>query len=122
MSAILRLLLTAALLLSLHPVSARAQMLGPSWETYVTLSQADLDMIKGALGQQIHNQQPGTSASWRNPTSGNSGSVTLLKTFARQGRRCDQIEYRLNPPENAKPSDRFVLTSCMQPDGTWKLS
>ena len=122
MSAILRLLLPAALLLSLHPAAARAQMLGPSWETYVTLSQADLDMIKGALGQQIHNQKPGASALWRNPTSGNSGSVTLLKTFARQGRRCEQIEYRLNPPENAKPSDRFVLTSCMQPDGTWKLS
>jgi hypothetical protein len=46
----------------------------------------------------------------------------LFKAFARQGRRCEQIEYRLNPPENAKPSDRFVLTSCMQPDGTWKLS
>ena len=101
---------------------AHAQLLGPMWETRVTLTQADLDMIKAALAQQIHNRPAGTSVSWQNTASGNSGAVTLLRIFARQGRRCEQIEYRLNPPEKAKPSDRFVLTSCVQPDGSWKLS
>ena len=54
--------------------------------------------------------------------SGNSGSVTLLNACVRQDRRCEQIEYRINPPQPALPSDPYVLTNCMQPDGTWKLS
>jgi hypothetical protein len=120
MASILRLILPAALLLACLP--AEAQLMGPMWETYVTLTQSDLTMIKGALADQIHNRKPGVSASWRNPETGNSGAVTLLKVFARHGHRCEQIEYRLSPPESTKPSDRFVLISCVQPDGSWKLS
>lgn len=109
-----------ALSLTVQPV--QAQLLGLLWDTNVTLTRADLDMIKGLLGQQIHDKRPGSSASWKNPESGNSGAVTLLKSFVRQGLRCEEIEYRMSPPERAKPSDRFVLTSCRQADGTWKLS
>jgi len=120
MTPMLRLALPIALLFALNP--AQAQMLGPAWETNVTLTRADLDMIKAGLAQQIHNKRLGASTSWRNPESGNSGSMALLKIFARQGQRCEQIEYRMSPPEKAMPSDRFVLTSCLQPDGTWKLA
>lgn len=45
-----------------------------------------------------------------------------LKIAERQGRRCEQIEYRMSPPDKGYPSDRFVLTRCMQTDGSWKLS
>ncbi|HWB49111.1 MAG TPA: hypothetical protein VG651_08375 [Stellaceae bacterium] len=107
-------------LLALQP--AHAQVLGLSWETYVTLTQGDLDMIKAGLNTQIHNKQTGTTLSWRNEASGNSGRITLLKSFARAGRRCEQIDYVISPPEKARPSDHYVLTSCVQPDGSWKLS
>ena len=112
--------LPIALSLVLQP--AYAQVLGLSWETNVTLTQADLDMIKATLSQQIHSKMPGVTASWRNPASGNSGAVTLLSVSSREGRRCEQIEYRMSPPAKSNPSDRFVLTSCMQADGSWKLS
>ncbi len=120
MPPMLKFVLPIALSFVLH--SAQAQLLGLAWETNVTLTRADLDMIKTSLAQRIHNQRLGATASWSNPESGNSGSVTLLKILARQGRRCEQIEYRMSPPEKARPSDRFVLTSCLQPDGSWKLS
>jgi hypothetical protein len=120
MPPMLKFVLPIALSFALH--SAQAQILGPAWETNVTLTRADLDMIKASLAQRIHNQRLGASTSWSNPESGNSGSMTLLKIFARQGRRCEQIEYRMSPPEKARPSDRFVLISCLQVDGTWKLS
>jgi len=110
----------ALTLLALGP--AQAQLLGPLWETRVTLTQADLDMVKSTLAQQIHNKPAGTSTSWQNPASGNSGTITLLKILARHGNRCEQIEYRLFPPEKASPGDRFVLVSCLQRDGSWKLS
>jgi surface antigen len=120
MTPMLKFALPIALSLVVHP--AQAQWLGPAWETNVTLTRADLDMIKAGLAERIHNQRLGSSISWRNPESGNSGSIALLKIFARQGRRCEQIEYRMSPPEKAGPSDRFVLTSCLQPDGSWKLA
>lgn len=102
--------------------AAQAQMLGLESDTNVTLTQADLDMIRTALGQQIHGKKLGASVSWSNPTSGNSGTLSLQKTFERQGQHCEQIEYRLHPPEKGKLSDRYTLISCRQPDGTWKLS
>jgi hypothetical protein len=79
-------------------------------------------MIKGTLLQKIHNQRLGSSASWSNPESGNAGSVKLLQIFARDNRRCERIEYELRPPQPNTRMDHYVLVSCLQADGTWKLS
>jgi surface antigen len=103
---------------AVHPASAQ---MGPAWDTYVTLTQGDMNQIRTILSEQIHNKRPGTSVPWKNAESGNWGQVTLLKAFVRRGQKCEQIEYRMSPPQGT-PSDRFVLTSCMQPDGKWKLS
>jgi hypothetical protein len=123
MSRLTKRLLPLALVLALALVTTttQAQMLGPAWETYVTLTQADMDMIKVAVTQQVHGKQLGTTVSWRNPASGNYGTVRLLNVFAREGRRCEAIEYVMRPPQQAMPGDRFVFNSCVQPDGTWKL-
>ncbi len=87
----------------------------------MTLTQADLDMIKSTLMTRIHNHDAGTRAAWNNPQSGNSGTIALLSVVPRGAQRCEQIEYHNIPPHGA-PSDRFVLTSCIQPDGSWRLS
>jgi 17 kDa outer membrane surface antigen len=107
-------------LLTLLPAHAQGLM-GPMWDTYVTLTRADMDAIRGIVTQQIHNKKPGASASWKSQESGNSGMVTLLSAFSRQGHRCERIEYRISPPQGT-PSDRFTLTSCQQADGSWKLT
>jgi hypothetical protein len=120
MRPMLKLALLIALSLAVQPL--HAQMLGPSWETNVTLSQGDLDMIKAALADQIHGKKLGATAAWMNPASGNSGTITLLDISARNGRRCERIEYRASPPNKTAPSDRFALLSCLQADGSWKLS
>lgn len=112
--------LPIALSLAATPLHAQTP-LGPSFETYVTLTQVDLDIIKTTLAGQVHGKKLGTQAAWSNPQSANSGSITLLNIWSRDGRRCEQIEYRLVPP-NKTPFDRYVLTSCVQPDGSWKLS
>lgn len=109
-----------AFLLTLLPAHAQGLM-GPMWDTYVTLTRGDMDAIRGIVTQQIHNKKPGASASWKSQESGNSGMVTLLSAFSRQGHRCERIEYRISPPQGT-PSDRFTLTSCQQADGSWKLT
>jgi 17 kDa outer membrane surface antigen len=120
MRLMLKFALPIALSFAVAPVHAQTP-LGMSWETYVTLTQGDMDMIKATLAGQIHGKKLGSQANWTNPQSGNSGSITLLKISSRDGRRCEQIEYR-NVPPNKTPFDRFVLTSCLQADGSWRLS
>jgi surface antigen len=112
--------LPLALLLACRP--AAAQLMGNLWETNVTLTRADLDLIRATLANQIHGRPAGTSAAWRDPASGNSGKITLLQVSERQGQRCEQIEYRNFPRDSWRPADRFVLTSCRQSDGSWKLA
>ena len=118
MRSVLKAAMAVALTLAVSPV--HAQMLGLSWETNVVLTQADIDTIKGTLASKIHGQPQGATAAWTNSASGNSGSITLLSIGARDGRRCEQIEYRMSAPSRA--TDRYVLTSCKQLDGSWKLS
>jgi len=118
MSTMLKCALPIAFAFAAPPLHAQ---LGPAWESYVSLSQGDINMIKTTITGQVHGKKLGTTASWANAKSGNSGSITLLNIWSRDGRRCEQIEYRLVPPTKI-PFDRFVLTSCVQTDGSWKLS
>jgi hypothetical protein len=55
---------------------AQAQLL-PTWETHITLTQQDLDMIRGAVTDQVDGKPVGTTATWANQASGNSGSIML---------------------------------------------
>jgi surface antigen len=120
MTARVRYLLPIALVLAATP--AAAQLMGPLWETNVPLTRGDLDRIEATLVHKIHGHPAGTTARWRDPASGNSGKITLLKVFEQNGERCERIEYHNYAPEKWRPNDHFALTSCRQPDGRWKLS
>ena len=41
----------------------------PTWETHITLTQRDLDIIHNAVTGQIHGKPVGTIAAWSNPAS-----------------------------------------------------
>lgn len=99
--------------------SASAQWLGPVWETRTVLTAEDLDLMRGTVQRDIHGKRPDTVATWNNPASGNSGSITLLRKFPRRGKTCERIEYQIRSA-TARP-ERYVFTSCLQPDGSWKL-
>ena len=83
MSPIVKLAVPIALLPAFQP--ARVPLLGPLRETNVTLTRTDLDMIQTTLLQKIHGKPAGTKASWSDPASGNSGTITLLRVIERQG-------------------------------------
>jgi surface antigen len=102
-------------------LSAEAQLL-PTWETHITLTQQDLDMIRNAVTNQVHGKPVGTNASWSNPTSGNSGSVKLLKKLARKGQQCEDIAYTVRSGGPPGYTEHYRFISCMQPDGTWKIA
>jgi surface antigen len=101
--------------------SAQAQLL-PTWETHIVLSQQDLDMIRGAVTQRVHGKPLGTTVSWSNPASGNSGSIKLVKKLVRKDQQCEELEYTVRSGGQPIYTEHYHFTSCLQPDGTWKIA
>ena len=101
--------------------AAQAQLL-PTWETHITLTQQDLDMIRGAVTDQVHGKPQGTTASWNNSASGNSGSIRLVKKLTRKNQQCEEIEYTVRSKGPPVYTEHYHFTSCLQADGTWKIT
>ena len=101
--------------------AALAQLLGPSIESNITLTREDLDMMRQTVTQQIHGKPVGTTASWTNPSSRNSGTIKLLKKFTARNTRCEEIGYTLATTASNVSPEHYVLDSCLQPDGSWKI-
>jgi len=101
--------------------AAQAQLLGPSFESSITLTQEDLDKMRQTVNQQIHGKPVGTTASWANPNSKNSGTVKLLKKFNARNMRCETIGYTLMTTATKVEPEHYEFNSCLQPDGSWKI-
>jgi surface antigen len=101
--------------------AAQAQLL-PTWETHITLTQQDLDRIRDAVTNQVHGKPIGTTASWNNPASGNSGSIRLVKKLTRKNQQCEEVEYTVRTKGPPVYTEHYHFTSCLQPDGTWKIA
>ena len=101
--------------------SAEAQLF-PTWETHITLTQQDLDMIHNAVTNEVHGKPVGTTASWSNPASGNSGSIKLVKKLVLNRQQCEEIEYTAHTKGPPIYTEHYHFTSCLQPDGAWKIA
>src|SRR6516164_3975887 len=100
---------------------ARAQLL-PTWETHITLTQQDLDMIRGTVTNQVHGKPVGTKATWTNSVSGNSGSIKLVRKLIRNSQQCERIKYTVRSGGTPVYIEQYYFISCLQPDGTWKIA
>ena len=101
--------------------ATQAQLLGPTFESNITLTREDLDMLRQTVTQQIHGKPVGTTASWSNPVSRNSGTIKLLKKFTAKNMHCEEIGYTLVTTASNVSPEHYVLDSCLQPDGSWKI-
>ena len=101
--------------------AAQAQLLGPGFESNISLTREDLDMMRQTVTQQIHGKSVGATASWSNPGSKNSGTIKLLKKFTAKNMRCEEIGYTLATTASNVSPEHYVLDSCLQPDGNWKI-
>ncbi len=110
------------ILAGLAATSARAQLLGPSWESNVVLKQDDIDIIHRTVDQQVHGKPVGTTASWSNPATGNAGTIKLLKKNPSKNLQCETVEYTLTTTARTVSPEHYTFHSCLQPDGTWKIS
>lgn len=67
----------------------------------------------------LNNQPAGTTTAWRNPDSGNSGTVTPVRTYqTATGQYCREFEQTVTIGGTPQ---RSYGTACRQPDGTWQI-
>jgi surface antigen len=100
---------------------AEAQLLGLGIETNIELSRQDLDMIRHTVNTQIHGKPVGTTATWSNPASRNAGKITLTRNFVRNGQQCETLDYAITTKRRPVRPEHYRLSSCLQPDGQWRL-
>jgi surface antigen len=113
--------LSVLIIAALAIPAAQAQLLGPTFESNIALTRGDLDMMRQTVTQQIHGKPVGATASWSNPDSKNSGTIKLLKRFTARNMHCEEIGYTLVTTARAVSPEHYVLDSCLQPDGSWKI-
>jgi len=101
---------------------AQAQYyLGFGVETNIELTKQDLEIIRQTVDRQVHGKPVGTTAKWSNPTSGNSGKIRLVKKFTRNNQQCETLDYRVVTNRIPAGPEHYVLSSCLQPGGQWRL-
>lgn len=94
---------------------------GP-WRETTPLTTQDRQVIANTVQTQIHGKPPNTTAAWSNPQSGHSGTITLLNKTTYRGLPCERIAYRIMEPGGRAQHGRYVFTSCLLPDGSWKFA
>ena len=100
---------------------AQAQILGWTWESNIELNQDDINMIHQTVGQQDHGKAVGATAPWSNPSSGNSGTIKLLKKYRYRNMQCEQVQYTFQTVRRTTNPEHYVLNSCLTPQG-WKIA
>jgi surface antigen len=103
--------------LAIPPVAAR--MTSGYFDRNINLSADDLAMMRSAARDQMDGKPDGTTNTWQNAKSGNSGSVTLVKTSVTNGQTCRRIQHTILPKGKSTPS-RYFVDLCHQADGSWK--
>ena len=69
--------------------------------------------------QALEDKPSGATTTWKNPDSGNSGSVTPVRTYqSASGQYCR--EYEQTVTIGGKPQKSYG-TACRQPDGSWQI-
>jgi len=83
------------------------------------LDQRDKEMAMRNAQHTFEGGHTGQSSTWRNPDSGNSGSITPTRTYqSGSGQYCR--EYQQEITVGGEPQQSFG-TACRQPDGSWEI-
>lgn len=82
------------------------------------LDQRDKELAMQAAQQSFENSRSGTETTWRNPDSGNSGSITPTRTYQSGEQYCR--EYQQDITVGGETQTGYG-TACRQPDGSWQI-
>jgi len=82
------------------------------------LDQKDKQLAMQNAQQTFEHARTGEASAWRNPDSGNSGTITPTSTYQNSsGQYCREYQQQITIGGELHES---YGTACRQPDGTWK--
>jgi surface antigen len=113
--------LAAVTVLAVVASDARAQLFfSPDSGYYgLDLSKQDLDQLNEAADKAA-SEPIGTQEVWDNPSTGNRGTVQLVKELQQDGMRC--LRLRQDIKQRDQPASQiYFIDRCKLPDGQWKL-
>lgn len=83
------------------------------------LDQRDRELAARTNQYALESAQTGTAASWQNPDSGHSGTITPTRTYQNSGGQyCREFQQTITV--GGETQDAYG-TACRQPDGSWKI-
>jgi len=84
------------------------------------LDQRDRELQQQATMRALETAPSGNSIPWRNPNTGNSGSVTPVKTYQEpNGQYCREYQQVITVGGEKQMA---YGTACRMPDGSWKIT
>ncbi|MSO76867.1 MAG: glycine zipper 2TM domain-containing protein [Alphaproteobacteria bacterium] len=84
-----------------------------------SLDRADQLHAERAYGQAFETYPTGQASGWRNPDSGNYGSVTPMRNYQRQdGTPCREFQQTITVGGR---TEQGYGTACRQSDGSWRV-
>jgi surface antigen len=84
-----------------------------------TLDRADRMAMENTAQQALEYNEANRPATWRNPDSGHSGTVTPIRTYRKpSGQYCR--EYTQTVMIGGEESKAYG-TACRRPDGSWEI-
>jgi surface antigen len=83
-----------------------------------SLDNADMQYYNSTSQRALEVAPVGQQTTWRNPDSGNYGTVTPTRTFQEAGQYCR--EYNQTITVGGK-TEKAYGTACRQQDGSWKV-
>ena len=84
-----------------------------------SLDRADRLAMQKTTQQTLETAKVGATSTWKNPDSGNQGTVTPKKTYRKaDGTYCREFQQTITVGGR---TEEAYGTACRQPDGSWKL-
>ena len=83
------------------------------------LDQKDKELAARNAQASFESARTGQTSTWRNPDTGNSGTITPTRTYqASSGGYCREYQQEITVGGQKQQS---YGTACRQPDGSWKI-
>ena len=85
------------------------------------LVESDLELMVEAGERGIKSEKIGQEQRWENPESGNSGSLTLVRTFELEGFECHEVRIRISNARQQEIQDK-TDEFCLNQEDKWVLA
>lgn len=86
----------------------------------LNLNRQDLDIMRETARTALNDEPDGSTLEWENPQTGNSGTVTVVRSFEYQGLPCRRIRHAIKT-KGVADVHGAEWTQC-QKDGAWKIA